>query len=455
LQGLPRRTGKWGFGRRSKEDALIMKIVRTYKYRAYLSPDQIKTLDRWFLLCRKLYNLCVEQRKSMYLRYNECSVSSYEKDGEVKTSYSPRKYTSSFEQQKELTLLRSEFPEFKEVACHLEQKIVDRVDQAFKKFYDNIKNYRSGKINDWPKEPKFKPWFKDFSLLCKEATKFKLQILSNSKEPMARIYGIPSPRGHKDCPIKKGIKVRYHKSIDGKVLQQLIKKEGQNWFLCVSVEKESADINPSPNTVGIDLGIARTAQLSDGQYRDLPYELLEELYERKKVLQRRLRNKKGGNRNKKEKQSKNYKRAYQRIAKIDRRIANIKAYHLKMVATEIARNNSVVVVEKLNVKNMTKSAKGTVKDPGKKVKQKSGLNRKILLTNPSFFRGFLKQKCQEFGSVYIEVNPAYTSQTCSKCSHVDKGSRLDQEHFECTKCGFELNADHNAAINILNKGLIK
>ena len=42
----------------------------------------------------------------------------------------------------------------------------------------------------------------------------------------------------------------------------------------------------------------------------------------------------------------------------------------------------------------------------------------------------------------------YTSQKCSRCGHIDKENRQTQEKFVCTQCDFELNADHNAAINI-------
>jgi putative transposase len=417
-------------------------IVRTYKYRMYLGTDQEKTLDDWVRLCRSVYNLCVEQRKSMYFRYNENSFSTYEKEGKITESYSPRRYTNNFEQQREITQLKKEFPEYAEVPAGVLAKISDRVDQAFKKYFSNLKDYRSGKLKKFPLPPGFSSRFDDFSLLHMRSNGFELQVLGNN---MARIFGFPK--------LKDGIRVRYHRPIDGQVLQQQIKKEGPNWYLCISVEKEIVPLSTNRDVVGVDLGITRTAQLSTGKHESLPYDLLESLNQRKKVLQRRLKRKVGGNRDKKEKQSNNYKKAYQKIAKIDRKIANIKAYHLKRVATEIAKTHSVVVVEKLKVKNMTASAKGTIESPGNRIKQKSGLNRKILLTSPYFFRTFLKEKCREFGSVYIEVNPAYTSQMCSKCEYVNKDNRLTQSEFKCSACGFELNADHNAAINILNKGM--
>ena len=57
-------------------------------------------------------------------------------------------------------------------------------------------------------------------------------------------------------------------------------------------------------------------------------------------------------------------------------------------------------------------------------------------------------KAERVGIIVKKVDPAYTSQTCSICGHIDKENRQTQEKFKCTMCGFELNADHNAAINI-------
>jgi putative transposase len=102
---------------------------------------------------------------------------------------------------------------------------------------------------------------------------------------------------------------------------------------------------------------------------------------------------------------------------------------------------------------MTKSAKGDSETPGKNVAQKKGLNKAILRMAPYMVKTSLINKAKEYDRVLIEVDPKYTSQTCSKCGHKDKESREDQETFKCTKCGHEINADHNAAINVLNRSL--
>jgi putative transposase len=108
-----------------------------------------------------------------------------------------------------------------------------------------------------------------------------------------------------------------------------------------------------------------------------------------------------------------------------------------------------VVLEDLKIKNMTKSAKGTLENPGTNVKAKAGLNRAILHQNWGQFTEFLQYKADLAGTIVEKVNPAYTSQRCSACGHIARENRENQAVFICKKCGHTQNADHNAAINIL------
>ena len=98
---------------------------------------------------------------------------------------------------------------------------------------------------------------------------------------------------------------------------------------------------------------------------------------------------------------------------------------------------------------MTRSAKGTVESPGRNVQQKAGLNREILKSNWGLLERRLVYKAGEL----VQVDPAYTSQTCAVCQHVDRANRETQAWFRCTACGHTANADHNAAVNILVRGV--
>ncbi|WSZ34810.1 transposase [Streptomyces sp. NBC_00882] len=111
----------------------------------------------------------------------------------------------------------------------------------------------------------------------------------------------------------------------------------------------------------------------------------------------------------------------------------------------LARTCDLVRFEKLNIKNMTASAKGTAEQPGKKVRQKAGLNRAILAQG----WGLLRQRTEHKAPGRIEDVPApYTSLRCSACGWIEKKSRKSQADFICVSCGFTCNADENAANNV-------
>jgi putative transposase len=102
---------------------------------------------------------------------------------------------------------------------------------------------------------------------------------------------------------------------------------------------------------------------------------------------------------------------------------------------------------------MTRSARGTVAEPGKEVKRIASRNRKLLANGHADLRRMLAYKCERSGARLVLVNPAYTSQTCSQCSHCAPENRKSQAVFLCVACGLTINADINAALNILAAGL--
>ena len=107
-----------------------------------------------------------------------------------------------------------------------------------------------------------------------------------------------------------------------------------------------------------------------------------------------------------------------------------------------------VVLEDLSVKAMTASAKGTAETPGERVAQKAGLNRVILAAGWGELRAMFEYKAK----TTIAIHPPYTSQTCLRCGHVAAANRRSRALFRCLACGFEDDADCNAAKNILSGG---
>ena len=119
------------------------------------------------------------------------------------------------------------------------------------------------------------------------------------------------------------------------------------------------------------------------------------------------------------------------------------------MTSDLAAQFETVVLKDLSVKAMTASAKGTAETPGKRVAQKAGLNRAILPTGWGELRAMFEYKA----GTTITVNPAYTSQACSRCGHVAAENRRSQALFQCVACGFEDDADCNSATNVLSAGV--
>ncbi len=99
---------------------------------------------------------------------------------------------------------------------------------------------------------------------------------------------------------------------------------------------------------------------------------------------------------------------------------------------------------------MTASAKGTVAEPGRNVRAKAGLNRAILDKGWHRMELAIRNAARSTGTEVVLVNPAYTSQTCNRCGHVDAKNRESQAVFVCTVCGHRDHADVNAAKNVLS-----
>ena len=134
---------------------------------------------------------------------------------------------------------------------------------------------------------------------------------------------------------------------------------------------------------------------------------------------------------------------------------------IEKTTTRIAQENILVALEDLDVKAMTKrpKPKSDPDKPGKYLhngaKAKAGLNRSILSNNWGRLMKRLKDKMDANGGRLVAVPAAYTSQTCHQCGHVASENRDSQAVFKCVECGYEANADVNAAMNILDRALIQ
>ncbi len=198
--------------------------------------------------------------------------------------------------------------------------------------------------------------------------------------------------------------------------------------------------------LGVDHNVGQATD-SDGVVYESPNDAL--LDTKIKRKQRELSRKKGwGPKSRGQKKSNRGRRVAGQLKKLHRKKKRRRENAAHQHSRKIADAAYTVVLEDLNTAAMTKSAKGTVEEPGKNVKQKSGLNRSILASG----WGALDRNLDYKAGAVKRINPAYTSQTCSRCGNVNKENRRTQANFNCMACGFKANADHNAAINILVRG---
>jgi putative transposase len=237
---------------------------------------------------------------------------------------------------------------------------------------------------------------------------------------------------------------RYSRPIVGEIKNCTISRRGEHWYVSIQTEYEVEEpIHTSSSIVGLDLGVARFATLSTGEYIE-PINAFKQLERKLARLQKSL--------SRKVKFSSNWRKVKTKLSRLHERIANTRQDFLNKVSNQISKNHAVVVVEDLKVKNMSRSAKGTVITPGKHVKAKSGLNKSILDQGWSSFVSMLIYKQDWLGGEVIKVDPRYTSQTCPACQHVSSENRRSQSVFSCVKCGYENNADYVGANTILARG---
>ncbi len=240
--------------------------------------------------------------------------------------------------------------------------------------------------------------------------------------------------------------LRYRNSRDvlGEVKQVTVLASGGKWFVSIQTEREvEVPRQPSGSMVGLDMGVAKFATLSDGTVFQ-PVSSYRKHERRLAFLQRSM--------SRKQKFGANWKKAKAKVQRVHSTIVNIRRDYLHKTSTAISQNHAIVCIEDLQVRNMSRSAAGTCVKPGWNVRAKSDLNKSILDQGWFEFRRQLEYKQQWRGGRVIVVPPKNTSRTCPVCGHVSAANRKTQAQFECVDCGYGENADLNAARNILAAG---
>ncbi len=372
-----------------------MLLRKAHVFRFYPTPEQAATLGAWIGAVRFTFNLALEQRRDWYRpgrRFNFAS------------------------QCREVTALRAEVDWLRDVPVHPLQQAMRDLDRAYQNWWAGraqAPQPRKRGVNDSVRFPD--PATFAFRRLSKRLGEVKLPKLG-------------------------WVRLRWDRAIPGEVRNITVSRRAGTWHVAAQHEAEVAD--PSPSTlpaVGLDRGVTVFAALSDGA-RIVAVSADKAAQRALARAQRKLARKRKG--------SGNRRKAVLRVARIKARVARIRKDFCHKTSTRIAKSHGVVVLERLEVRNMVRSAAGTVERPGRNVRAKAGLNRSIMDQGWGIFRTFLAYKLAERGGRLVEVDPRNTSRTCAACGSVDAGSRTG-ERFRCTACGHVAHADTNAAVNIL------
>ena len=372
-----------------------MIIHKAFKFEIMPNGEQIRKMKQFSGCSRFVYNRALAYQNEQY-----------ETDKSFKISYTKLANLLP-EWKKELPWLKD---------CHsqvLQQSLKD-LESAFKNFF--------AKRSDFPKF-KCKGGKESFRF----PQSFKLEQQNN------RIY----------LPKVGWVRYRNSRNVLGAVKNVTVSQKCDKWYVSIQTEFEVESQKPNGGEIGIDMGIVRFATLSNGEYFE-PINAFKTHKDKLAKLQRRLKNK--------TRFSKNWQKLNAKIAKLHHRIANIRKDYLHQISSTISKNHAIVYVENLKVSNMSRSAKSNTDQPGKNVKQKSGLNRAILDQPWYEFRWQLDYKLLWNGGHLIPVPPQNTSRCCPACGHTTKENRLTQADFECVECGYKNNADAVGAINILKRG---
>jgi putative transposase len=385
-----------------------MKHLQAYKFELRPNGEQERQMRRFAGSCRVVFNEALGLQKARY------------ETGEKKLGYAGL--------CKELTAWRNgaplpsgrTAPWLADAPVHPLQQTLKDLERAYANFFAQRANF-----------PRFKKKGQSDSFRYPDPKQIKLD------QANSRLF----------LPKLGWLRYRNSRGVLGMVRNVTVSQASGKWFVSIQTEREVEQ--PLPKTtraIGIDVGIARFATLSDGTF----YAPLNSFKRHETALRKAQQGL-----NRKVKFSNNWKKAKAKVQRIHARIGNTRSDYLHKTSHAISQNHAMVCIEDLQVRNMSKSAAGNTEQPGNNVRAKSGLNKSILDQGWFEFRRQLDYKLAWQGGWLVAVPPQNTSRTCPACGHVSADNRASQAKFACVACGFEENADLVGAINILSRGMQK
>jgi putative transposase len=385
-------------------------VSRAYRHKARFSPEQ-EALARRFAGCARLvYNAGLEQRRLGYTVTGQSM------------SYMAQTYgLKAVKADPDFTFLR-------ECPAHVLQQALRDLDRAYQNFFAGRAGF-----------PRPRRRGERDSFRYPDPDPKQIGVHDPSRQGQVRLPKL-GWMSVINCWPRLGARL-----FEGKLKTVTVTRQADGWWISFSCEVEIPEpTTPAGGPVGLDLGITNSVATSNGELIGLPIASDRE-WEKIAILQQRIARKQRGSRNR--------EKAVRRLARRRHRLACRKRDEIHKLTTRLAREHEAIIIEDLKVKNMSASARGTVEQPGRQVRQKAGLNRAILDQCWGETRRQLAYKTAWNGGTLIAIDPRYTSQTCPACGHVAPDNRESQAVFRCVTCGHQAHADVNAATNILDRGL--
>jgi len=382
---------------------------RKVTYKLYPNAKELARLESWVRLHCELYNAALAER-----------IDCYRKTG---------KSISYFDQQNTLAEIKAARPEFVELGSHALQQTLRKLDLAFQSFFRRVKTGQT------PGFPRFKAASRFSGFCYPDPAGWKLQQ-SAKRDATIRIGS-----GKDAMSIRARGQHRFGEEVFPNDLT-ITRKNGV-WYASVTLrvtDEACARKRTGNEHRGVDFGITDWATFDNGQTIENPRWVRSELPQLAKLQRQRSSKRKGSIR---------YKRLSCQIARTHERIGNLRREFIHQQTTRLVQECAVLATEELKVKNMSASARGTVEQPGKRVRQKAGLNREILSAGLGMTHQALGYKAEEAGcrlhlSNTRQLKP---SQRCAKCWALVPKTLADRLHV--CPCGHTMPRDQNSAAVVL------
>jgi putative transposase len=360
--------------------------VKTFQYRIYPTKKQERALEQGLDECRWLYSYFLEERKTAWEERQE-SVGLYDQLGE-------------------LPKLKRERSSLATVHSQVLQNVGVRIDLAFAAFFRRVRN------GETPGYPRFrgKDRYDSFSF------------------PQ---YGNGCRLDGNQLYLSKigTVRVVLHRPLEGAPKTVCIRRTATGkWYVTIACEWEPIPLDPTPEQVGIDVGLTAFAAFSTGDTIENPRFFREEENALAKA-QRRLA--------KEAKQTPKRRKRRKVVARVHERIRFRRRNFAHQESRKIVNRFQVIAIEDLAVNRMVHN---------------HCLAKSIGVAAWAAFAAMVRVKAEWAGRVFVAVNPAYTSQDCSGCGHRQK-MPLPDRIYRCPCCHLELSRDLNAALNIPRLGL--